>query len=192
MGPWGSNLERTNTWWEQGKEWISYLSRCQHLLQQGVFVADILYLSTEGSPASASVPDVPGYDADVCNADVVLNRLSVKGGRLVLPDGMSYRVLVLPRETEMTPVLLKKLKALAGDGARIIGPKPLKSPSLSGYPQCDAEVRALAAELWDSGKITDRPVQKVLEEMRLPPDFICENPPNIKHAGFHLHSPEFG
>jgi len=29
MGPWGINFERTNTWWNQGTAWISYLSRCQ-------------------------------------------------------------------------------------------------------------------------------------------------------------------
>ena len=34
-----------------------------------------------------------GYDFDVVNSDVILNRMSVKDGRLVLPDGMSYAII---------------------------------------------------------------------------------------------------
>ena len=41
MGPWGLHYERTQTWWEQSKPWHEYLARCQYLLRQGLFVADI-------------------------------------------------------------------------------------------------------------------------------------------------------
>ena len=34
--------------------------------------------------------------------------MSVKDGRLVLPDGMSYRVLVLPERDTMTPAFAAK------------------------------------------------------------------------------------
>ncbi|MBI4998064.1 MAG: polymer-forming cytoskeletal protein, partial [Rhodocyclales bacterium] len=34
------------------------------------------------------------------------------------------------------------------DGATVVGAPPVRSPSLSGYPQCDQEVKKLAAELW--------------------------------------------
>ena len=60
--------------------------------------------------------------------------MSVKDGRLVLPDGMSYRVLVLPDLPTMTPALLRKVKELVKAGATVVGPPPVKSPSLSGYP----------------------------------------------------------
>ena len=36
------------------------------------------------------------YDHDNCNSEVLLTRTSVQDGRIVLADGMSYRVLVLP------------------------------------------------------------------------------------------------
>jgi len=72
----------------------------------------------------------------------------VKDGRLVLPDGMTYRVLVLPERETMTPELLRKLTELIAAGATVVGPRPKKSPSLSGYPDCDAEVQRLAEELW--------------------------------------------
>ena len=49
----------------------------------------------------------------------MIARMSVKDGRLVLPDGMRYRVLVLPETPTMTPTLLRKVKELvkklAGD-----------------------------------------------------------------------------
>ncbi len=44
MGPWGLHYERTQTWWEQSTAWHEYLARCQYLLRQGLFVADVCYL----------------------------------------------------------------------------------------------------------------------------------------------------
>ena len=104
MGPWGLHYERTQTWWEQSKAWHEYLARCQYLLQQGLFVADVCYLQAEGAPrrfvpppATSVAPYVRGgYNFDGCTPEVVLTRMSVAGGRIVLPDGMSYRVLVPP------------------------------------------------------------------------------------------------
>jgi hypothetical protein len=56
--------------------------------------------------------------------------------------------MVLSQVETMTPKLLRKIKELVADGATVVGAPPVKSPSLSGYPQCDDEVRKLAAELW--------------------------------------------
>jgi len=50
MGPYGIHFERTQTWWELSRAWITYLSRCQFLLQQGLSVADLCYLAPEASP----------------------------------------------------------------------------------------------------------------------------------------------
>ena len=35
MGQWGTHFGRTQTWWEPGKVWLTYLARCQALLQWG-------------------------------------------------------------------------------------------------------------------------------------------------------------
>jgi hypothetical protein len=153
MGPWGINFERTNTWWNQGSAWIDYLSRCQSLLQQGRFCADLCYFYGEGAPVylrhSELRPAVPkGYDYDVCNADALLNLMETKDGRITTPSGMSYRVLVLPPEDRMTLPVLKKVAKLVHDGAVVYGPKPLRSPSLSGYPGVDQELSKLADEVW--------------------------------------------
>lgn len=169
MGPWGLHYERTQTWWEQSKAWHEYLARCQFLLQQGLFVADLCLLGPEGSPqtidgqkafvsraaGTAGEPlDRPGHNFDTCPPEAVLTRMSVKDGKIVLPDGMSYHLLALPRSETMTPQLLRKIKELVHAGATVAGNRPLKSPSLSGYPRCDAELKNLADELWGTHAIT--------------------------------------
>ncbi len=157
MGPYGVHWERTQTWWDMVPAYHAYLARCQYVLRQGLPVADICYLVAEGAPhvfrppASATrgnPPERRGYNFDGCAPETLLTRMSVKDGRLVLPDGMSYRVLVLPEMQTITPALLRKIKELVAAGATVIGPRPSKSPSLSGYPACDQEVRELANELW--------------------------------------------
>jgi len=157
MGPYGVHWERTQTWWDMVPAFHTYLARSQHLLRQGLPVADICYLSAEGAPhvfrAPATAlrgdpPDRREYNFDACAPETLMSSAAVKDGRLVFPDGMSYRVLVLPERETMTPALLRKVRDLAVAGATVIGPPPRKSPSLAGYPACDAEVGALAAALW--------------------------------------------
>lgn len=187
MGPWGFHFERTVTWWEQGRAWLKYLARCQYLLQQGRFVADIAIYVGEHQPISAPfLPDLraKGYDYDSINKEVLL-QATVRNGRVVLPSGMTYRVLVLPDSRFMTPRVLRKVAELVRAGAVVIGPKPEKSPSLSGYPRCDEEVRRLAGEVWGNcdgvnvkehaygkGKVVwGKDVVQVLDEMKVLPDF---------------------
>ncbi len=172
MGPWGLHYERSQTWWEQSRAWHEYLARCQYVLQQGLFVADLCFLAPQNSPQRFKSPVKsglarPGYNFDGCPPEVVLTRLKVKNGRLVLPDGMSYRMLVLPRVPTMTPQLLRKVKQLVADGATVVGAPPLKSPSLGGYPKCDQEIKALAAELWGTEAAPAQPTERPYGKGRL-------------------------
>jgi hypothetical protein len=154
LGPFGLHYERTTTWWEESRPWHDYISRCQFLLQSGVFVADVCYLTEEGAFTTVPRRDqlrpqpVYGNDYDVLAPQLVIDRMQVKDGRLMLPGGASYMLLVLPVSDRMTPALLKKIKELVEAGATVLGPKPNKSPSLAGYPSCDAEVNSIANELW--------------------------------------------
>jgi hypothetical protein len=192
MGPYGIHYERTNTWFEQSRAWVSYLARCQALLQSGLFVADIARLGTENAPNSfpkrpeMDPPFPPGYDFDDLPVEA-LQQASVRDGRLVLPSGMSYRILVLPPARTMRPAVLSKIKELVAAGLTVVGPRPTVSPSLSDYPHCDGEVQRLAAELWgecDGVDITDnvygkgnvvwgRSILDVLRRLDAPPDFAC-------------------
>ncbi len=178
MGPWGLHYERTQTWWEQSKPWHEYLARCQYLLQRGLPVVDVLCLAPEGAPRSFNPPpslDRTGYKADACSTEAVLERVTAKGGRLVLPDGMSYRALSLPGAETMTPRLLRRLDELVRAGATVIGTPPLKAPGLAGYPDCDAEVKRLADGLWGMGKIVrDKSPDQVLAAQGVKPDFSAD------------------
>ncbi len=153
----GTHFNRNITWAEQAKPFVSYLSRVSYMLQQGLFVADFAYLLPEGAPSSqpfwgAGLQPVPpeGYDYDTINADALLNRMKASSdGRLVLPDGMSYRILVLPQIDRIRPELLLKIRELVAGGATIVGPKPTLSPSLQGgADKADLQVQALANEIW--------------------------------------------
>lgn len=94
-------------------------------------------------------PALPqGYSFDYINAEVIQNRISVKGGKIVLPDGLSYSILVLPKIETMRPELLKKIKELIEQGAVVLGPKPNYSPSMQGFPKADSALRKMAAEIW--------------------------------------------
>jgi hypothetical protein len=65
MGFWGSMVTPGQTWWEPGRAWIDYISRCQSLLQQGHNVVQaqrngVYEVSlASGSKAEAVVSGVP-------------------------------------------------------------------------------------------------------------------------------------
>ncbi len=152
MGQWGFHFERTETWWNQGKPWIDYISHCQFLLQQGRAVADAAYFTGESAPVEMRVGNPPlpaGYDYDAINADVLLHGATVKNGRLTLASGASYAVLILPpNDDDMTPQTLQRICELVRAGATVVGPRPQHSPSLNDFPTCDAQVKKIAAEMW--------------------------------------------
>jgi len=155
LGPFGQWFTRNETWAEQAKPWTTYLARSSYMLQQGKFVADVIYFYGEDSNLTAlfatKSPDVPaGYNFDYVNADALVNRLSVEGGRIVTPSGMSYRVLALdPRAQQMSLPVLRKIRELVNAGAAVVGAKPVGTPSLGDDHN---EFRSIADELWGGGR----------------------------------------
>ena len=137
MGWWGTHFGRNQTWAEPGKAYFKYLARTQSLLQRGQGVADFLTLDHAGTNADA-----------IPRAALLRGDVRVEKGQLVLPSGRRYAFLVLPHGDTMLPEVALKLKELVNQGAIIAGHKPTHSPSLSGYPACDAEVRKIGEELW--------------------------------------------
>ncbi len=196
LGPHGTHFGRLNNWWEQSRAWFSYVSRSQHLLQQGLFVADLAYFYGENAPVEGALRDkidpVPprGYDYDFVNAEVILTRMTVRDGRLMLPDGMSYRALVLPPSRDMSLALARKIRDLVKEGATVIGPRPTRPSGLEGWPQSDTELSKLTDEVWGSctgsaacenrfgqGRvITGKPPLEVLEGAGIPQDFTFKSP----------------
>ncbi len=203
MGPWGTHLERTQTWWTEAGTWMRYIARCQYLLQKGKFVADALYYYGEDAPVDLPYgpslkPRLPaGYDYDGCDASVVMNRLKVKNGKLVLPDGMTYSFLVLPERTTMTYKMARRIQELVSEGATVVGPKPVTTPSLREYPGFEAPLRGVADQVWGKGTpgsfkvgkgrvVIGKGLDTVLADLELPPDFSFKPAsPRTKMAYIH-------
>jgi len=172
----GTFLQRDQTWWQQGKAWVTYSARCQALLQMGRPVTDIAVFTGEDLPSRAILPDrltgvlpgllgdslvrnnairmantgVPlvkttgvqhvagiadpvdwvdalhGYAYDSFNRDALLSA-AVRNGRITLPGGASYAVLVLPGVLLMQPdsgfqsaAVARKVLQLAEQGATVL------------------------------------------------------------------------
>lgn len=151
----GTQYNARTTWWDQSPAFNTYLARCCYLLQQGKFVADAIFYAGDnlgdGDPMKVIHPTLgEGYDYDCSNTDVLLHRMSVKDGRIVLPDGMSYRVLILPDNQPITLEALLKLADLIKAGATVVGPQPTGLAGLSIHPGEQKRFDALVAELWGS------------------------------------------
>ena len=191
LGPFGQWFTRNETWAEQATPWVSYLARSSYLLQQGRFVADIVYFYGEDTNVTAlfqqkgpAIPD--GYNFDYVNADALMHRFSASGGRLATPSGMQYRVLALdPNSRHMSLPVLRSIEKLVSAGAVVVGPKPMASPSLS---DSDAEFHRLADDLWGAGDGSgehrhgagsvygDATIEAVLSRLQVPPDFVYTKP----------------
>lgn len=162
----GVHFNNRITWWSKAKSFTDYLARCQYMLRRGHFVADVLYYQGDLIPCFVPPKYIDpdrgfGYDYDACNTEIILNRLSVENGRIVLPDGMSYRVLVLP-ESGIVPIeVAEKILALVEQGATVVGPRFTGTPGLKDYPKSEQALAKITEKLWGKGEgNTDRIVGK--------------------------------
>lgn len=196
----GTHLNPNVTWWEQAGDFVGYIDRCSYLLQQGLFVADALYYNGDDVPnmvfLKEEVTDLAfGYDWDKCGRDVILNRLSLDDGRLVLPDGMSYRILVLPALEQIDLEVMRKIERLVLEGMVLVGEPPRRTTGLTHYPDGDRELDRIVNRMWrcnagswldghnrtenEYGKghvIRGQKLSHVLAGLSVPPDFAYSSP----------------
>jgi hypothetical protein len=187
----GTHFDRTITWWNQSAPFVDYLSRCSFMLQQGLFVADVLFYKGHGMRSSGTASEWQdglknppptlgkGYDYDKCNEEVLLTRISTEDGKLILPDGMSYSVLAIDSITPVSYKALKKLVELAEQGATIVGKAPV---SFLGNADDATGYEKLAEQIWGKrnngeymiGKgrfVWNSTIREVLLESKVMPDF---------------------
>ena len=173
----GTDFNRLNTWWSQGKAFMDYIARSQFLLQQGRNVADVLVFTGESSPNTAFLlPEIKylGYDYDLIGSNK-LSELFVKNEKICSPVGGQYDVLVLPESDWIKPETLLKIEELVKAGGNVIGAKPKKSPSLEGYPLCDNDVKKLSDVLWNKGLVKNIQITDYLKDSKMPADFKIES-----------------
>ncbi|MDP4208641.1 MAG: glycosyl hydrolase [Bacteroidota bacterium] len=146
-----------------------------------------------------------GYAFDSFNQDALLRLATVKkNGRIELPGGASYGVLVIPgkhpmqpESKSMSPEVAQKLLQLAKDGATIIvNDRPETSPSLSGGLKNDKNMLKSIKELWGGetvnnpgiadeytvgkGKVIHGPFKAAsFDGLNVPRDFIALDENNI-------------
>jgi hypothetical protein len=192
FGPYGSHFDRNQTWIKQSKTWVNYISRSQYLLQQGLYAADICYF--KGEEPGSGIPDVnytnpptpSTLKGDVIGPDVLLHRIIIVDNKIVLPDGMQYRVMILAPVKTISPEILLRLKELVLNGMHlVVTSKPINSPGLHDEPGTTNNILKLVHMLYgelDGQHIKERsfgkgsiywnkPFAELLNDLNIRPDF---------------------
>ena len=139
----GTDINPTATWWQQARPFIDYLARCSCMLRRGRFVADVAYYYGDKAPnffpevqKSPNSPGLEGlsfgYDFDVINTDVLMNRMQVSQGKLVLPDGLNYKLLVIPDRKDIPLEVVKKIEQMIANGANVLIQNPAIAKNMAG------------------------------------------------------------
>ena len=196
-GWFGTEFNRKNTLYQHLDLFVDYIRRCSFMLQQGRNVADVAYYIGEDTPVMTgqmypSLPD--GYQYDFINAEVLLRDAFAEDGMLCLHNGQRYRVLALPPKASMRPEVLNRISQLVSEGVTVVGPAPVKSPSLQNYPACDEEIRFVAGRLWDDNRrkglsipygygnvVPDATMQEVLDMLGVVPDCLVDGKVEYAH-----------
>lgn len=209
----GTFFSGNQTWHKQSKAWIDYLARCQAVLQQGLPEVDICYFLGEEIPSRSILRkdldiEIPtGHKFDCINRDALITRAEAKDGKIVMPDGMTYRVLVLPgagastnkknksdspQKSRMSPEVAAKIGSLAEAGVPVIGPQPSGSYSLKDYVESDKVLRKTVSSSWNNVR-NKTTVDNVLQEINLPRDveFVGVDMSEMDHGIRMFKSPPF-
>lgn len=155
----GTHVNPQVTWWDLSQPFMDYMNRIQAVVQRGTFVADVLYYYGDHVPNIAvhkgfnRAGALPGYDFDVTNEEILL-QLKVVDGKVVVPSGLNYRVLVLPDHKVLSLAVLEKVQTLLEQGATVLGPKPERLVSLVGGETAQRKFHRLADTLWGSNPAT--------------------------------------
>ena len=151
----GNHFQRHNPWYTEARGWFDYVARCQALLRQGQFIADVAYFVGDGTPAYLGRreelnPSLPaGYDYDGFNLEL-LRQMKVDGNDIVLPTGMRYKALVFPPLYSVTLETLEQIERLLNMGAVVVAEPLRREWTLKGYPESVAAFDNLKKSLWQN------------------------------------------
>ncbi|MBS1857004.1 MAG: glycoside hydrolase, partial [Acidobacteria bacterium] len=176
----GTHMNPNVTWWSKAGAFTSYINRVQFLMQQGLPVSDVLVYYGDQVPnfvqwkGADPAKVLPGYDYDVIDEHALTQRVHASNGRIVLPEGTSYAVLVLPERDSISPAALKKVRELVLAGAAVAGPKPVRTTGIGD----DAAVRRIAGEIWSRCGTNAR---EMLRARGILPDFEAPEDTDYVH-----------
>jgi hypothetical protein len=131
------------------------------MLERGQSVSDVLwYLGDEIShKPDQEYPFPAGYKYDYCNPDVLLNRLAVKDGDIVTPEGLTYKMLWIPENKRMRPETLERLYNLLEQGATIVANAPVSLATLQGGEESQQRFDKAVKAIW--GDATDGKISNI-------------------------------
>ena len=196
-------LNRNNTYWEFSRPFWDYQARCAHIMRQGKSQADLCIYLGENAPVKIltyRLPDIPGgYDFDAFTTDALLNRMSARDGQIILPDGVSYRLMILPRNGEITFSALQKIAALVKDGATVYGIRAIGSNSGKDSNRLQ-EYNELKKSLWGEtpgtqgihlygkGKVMwGMSLAKALDTLHIQPDVSMQKGDTRRDSIYFIH-----
>ena len=175
LGGIGQWFNRHDTWAEMAGVWADYMARSCFMLQAGHSVADILYYYGEDSNVTTVFnrpPQIPsGYQWDYLSPNALLKQISCRRGQLTSASGTAYKVIWMDRNMDYVSLpVLRKLAALAKEGAWIGGVKPKFPASLSDDK---AEFDALVADLFGRKNVMETTdLQAFLTAAGVAPDVV--------------------
>lgn len=146
----GTHLNPNVTWWNQAGAFLGYLNRSDFLLQQGLPVSDVVYYYGDQVPnfvrlkAADPAKVLPGYDYDVTDSRVLEQRMKPAAGEVRLPEGTTYKLLVLPDAPGISLAAMQSIERLVTGGAAILGTRPKHVMGVAG----DEEFTRIVDRVW--------------------------------------------
>ncbi len=183
-------INRNNTWWDYSEPFWNYQARNAGILRLGKPSIDLCVYLGENAPVKIltyRLPDIPGgFDFDAFTSHALHTRMSVQNGLINLPGGVNYKMMILPRNSNIPYKALEKIAEMVKKGIKVYGDKPTFSES-----HRDREMRPayqkLADELWGInpnnegsntvGKGTvywGMPLSEALNQAKIKPDISME------------------
>ena len=175
---------RNNTWWKNSREFWDYQARVSYIMRQGKPAIDLCVYLGNNAPVrilTHRLPKIPaGYDFDAFTEDALLNRMQAVDGKVTLPDGQSYAMMVLPRSGEISLAALRRIALFVAQGVCVYGNRPTGSPCKEDIG-LEAEYEKLVSRLWDKkqcgkGKVfSDMTLAEALDKAGIRPDVSGPN-----------------
>jgi hypothetical protein len=149
----GTYLNTKVTWWQEAGAFTAYLNRGQFMMQQGEPVADVLYYYGDQVPNFVRLKSddpagiMPGYDYDVTDTEALVHRMVVDASGLHTPEGIHYRMLVLPPWRIVPLSVLEFVEKYLAAGGVVVGERPLRPQGI--VPSTEASrYQQLANKIW--------------------------------------------
>jgi alpha-L-rhamnosidase len=149
----GTYLNTKVTWWQEAGAFTAYLNRGQFMMQQGEPVADVLYYYGDQVPNFVRLKSddpagvLPGYDYDVTDTEALLHRIVTDTGGLHTPEGIHYRMLVLPPSRIVPLSVLELVERYLQAGGTVVGERPLRPQGIVPARE-EARYQQLTDRIW--------------------------------------------